>query len=96
MAETHYERITRLSKEAKDLTKNCKEHNCSYLKRFAGSCSSKYEIYLQYYCGYWDITGHARLKEPENVDPNKCTHWQDDVLTSTKTRLIVNNFLRRN
>lgn len=92
MAETHYERITRLSKEAKDLTKNCKEHNCPYLKRFAGSCSSRYEIYLQYYCGYCDITGHARLKELENVDPNKCTHWQDDVPTSTKTRLIVNNF----
>lgn len=91
MRETHFERICRLSKEAKELTKNCKGHKCPYLKRLAGSCSSKYEIYLQYYCGYCDITGHARLKEPENVDPNKCTHWQDEV-KQKKTSLIVNEF----
>ena len=90
--ETNFERITRLSKEARELTKNCKKHNCPYLKRFSGSCNSKYDIYLQYYCGYCDITGHARLKEPENVDPNKCTHWQDEPPQTNKTRLIVNNF----
>lgn len=92
MSETYTEKLTRISRESKELTKNCREHNCPYLKRFTGSASAKYEVYLQYYCGYCDITGHARLKEPENVDSSKCTHWKDEPPKSTKTRLIVNNF----
>lgn len=91
MNTNYYEKRQRIIETAKDLTKNCKEHKCPYLKRFAGAKASKYEIYTQYYCGYCDITGHARLKEPENVDPHKCTHWKDEV-KSIKTRLIVNDF----
>lgn len=89
--ETTFEYLGRLSKESKDLTKNCRAHKCPYLKRFSGSTKSKYDVYVQYYCGYCDITGHARLKEPENVDPNKCSHWQDDI-SSKKTKLTINPF----
>lgn len=88
--ETHWEKMSRISKEAKELTKNCREHKCPYLKRFAGPSASAYG-YSQLYCGYCDITGHARLKEPENVDPNKCSHWKDKI-DDTKTTLIVNEF----
>ena len=89
--ETYWERMCRLGQEARELTKDCKEHNCPYLKRFSGSKAAAHEVYLQYYCGYCDITGHARLKEPENIDPHKCTHWQD-VVEDKKTKLIFNPF----
>lgn len=89
--ETFMERQIRLSKEAKDMTENCKAHNCPYLKRFSGSYKSAYDVYLYFYCGYCDITGNARINEPENADPHNCTHWQDDV-SEKKTKLIFNPF----
>lgn len=88
--ETHWEKMSRISKEARELTKNCREHKCPYLKRFAGTAVYT-DKYSQLYCGYCDITGHARLKEPENIDPNKCSHWKDKI-EDTKTILIHNEF----
>lgn len=84
---TYYEKMSRLSKESRKLTKNCREHECPYLKRLGGGYNISNNGYSSYYCAYLDITGHARIKEPENADPNKCTHWKDTV-ESKKTVLI--------
>ncbi len=89
---TYAERASRLGRESKKLTENCRAHDCPYLKRFSGVAgNTQHSCYLSLYCGYLDVTGHARSLEPENKDPNKCTHWQDEI-ESNKTTLINNPF----
>lgn len=86
----YYEKLERMRKESERLTRNCREHKCPYLKRLS---NGGYTLDRSYslYCAYCDITGHARIKEPENANPDNCTHWKDKVL-SNKTTLIMQDF----
>ena len=65
---------TEINKKAREMTKKCEEHKCPYLKRLAGAHD---KINSLYYCAYLEISGNARIKEPENIDQQKCNHWQD-------------------
>ena len=87
----YYEKLSRMSKEAQRLTENCRAHDCPYLKRLGGGYNISNNGYSSYYCAYCDITGHARIKEPENANPDNCTHWKDKV-EDKKTALIDQDF----
>lgn len=68
---TQYE----INAKAHKMIQRCIDHECPYLKRLAGGLT--HNGTRMYYCAYLEISGHARIKEPENRDAQKCSHWQD-------------------
>ena len=56
---------------SRKLTKSCRKHKCPYLKYLSTKSSVPY-------CSYLLKTGHSRIKDEANRDPNNCTLWKTE------------------
>ena len=68
-------RQNEINTKAREMTKICEDHKCPYLKRLTGGTN---EYNMLNYCAYLEVSGHSRIKEPENTDPQNCSHWKDE------------------